>query len=169
VFHETYGYLGAEGVVSVIWSESILAELERVLRSKRRMPGYVAAVTGFVRAGFAGGRVESHPVLGAPYVVDHGDAYVAATAIAAGVDGIVTLNIRGFRADLLKEHGVVLLNPTDHLGALADAFPLETARALERQAAGNPRFESAADLLDLFAKRGFEQLASNLRRALNST
>ena len=38
VFHETYGYLGAEGVVSVMWFESILAARRSPFTFGRQAP-----------------------------------------------------------------------------------------------------------------------------------
>jgi predicted nucleic acid-binding protein len=92
VHHETYGRLGAEGVVIVIWSEEILAELERILIEHGRSPRHAEAVCNFVRAGFPGSHVEPKSEAGAAFVSDTADAHIAAVALTGRAEAIVTRN-----------------------------------------------------------------------------
>jgi hypothetical protein len=68
IYHETYGYLGAETVVDVVYSETILDELRRVLHEHGRTAVHADAVWGFVRAGFPDGLVEPDPAEGIAFV-----------------------------------------------------------------------------------------------------
>ncbi len=166
IYHETYGYLGAESVVDVIWSEAILSELHRVFVERGRSAAYAEAVCGFVRAGFADGQVEIDDTVGAAYVTDPGDAHVAATAIAGAAEAIITRNHRHYRIAELAAHGVAVIDPTDHLIAIAEHYPQETATAITRQAAASASLRTPAALLDLFEARGHDRLANGLRRTL---
>ena len=169
VYHETYGRLGAEGVVVVIWSEEILAELERVLIEHDRDPRYAEAVCSFVRAGFPDSQVEPRSEDGAGFVSDPADAHVAAAALAGRAEAIVTRNRADFRAAELLELGIAVVDPVDHLTATADAYPTETRSAMIRQAAASTPARTPAELLDLFRERGHDQLAEGLGRSLACT
>jgi predicted nucleic acid-binding protein len=166
VYHETYGRLGAEGLVVVVWSEAILAELERVLRDHGRSGGYAAAVCGFVRTGFPDSRVETTVAVGRELVDDPADAHVAAAALAASAEAIITRNRRDYRREELERRGVAILDPVDHLTAIAETYPVETRAALTRQAAASQPPRTPAGLLDLFRSVGHSALAGGLQRAL---
>jgi predicted nucleic acid-binding protein len=153
VYHETYGRLGAEGVVIVIWSDAILAELERVLIEHGRSPRHAEAVCNFVRAGFPGSHVEPKSGGGAAFVSDTADAHIAAAALAGRAEAIVTRNRLDYRATELLELGIALVDPVDHLTATADAYPKETRSAIIRQAAASTPPRTPAELLDLFRER----------------
>jgi predicted nucleic acid-binding protein len=114
VYHETYGRLGAEGVVIVIWSEEILAELERVLIGHGRSPRHAEAVCNFVRVGFPDSQVESKSEEGAGFVSDPADAHVAAAALAGRAEAIVTRNHLDYRTPELLELGIAVVDPVDH-------------------------------------------------------
>ena len=168
VYHETYGRLGAEGVVIVIWSEEILAELERVLIEHGRSPRHAEAVCNFVRAGFPDSQVEPKSEDGAGLVSDPADAHVAAAALAGRADAIVTRNRLDYGAAELLQVGIALVDPVDHLTATADAYPTETRSAIIRQAAASTPARTPTELLDLFRERGHVQLAESLGRSLAS-
>lgn len=168
VYHETYGRLGAEGVVIVIWSEEILAELERVLVEHGRSPRHAEAVCNFVRAGFPDSKVEPRSEDRAGFVSDPADAHVAAAALAGRAEAIVTRNHLDYRAAELLALGIALVDPVDHLTATADAYPTETRSAITRQAGASTPPRTPAELLGLFRGRGHEQLADGLERSLAS-
>jgi predicted nucleic acid-binding protein len=168
VHHETYGRLGAEGVVVVIWSESILAELERVLIAHGRSPRHAEAVCNFVRLGFPKSQVEPTSDQGAGLVRDPADAHVAAAAVVGRAEAIVTRNRLDYRAAELLELGIAVVDPVDHLTATADAYPRETRSAIIRQAAASTPARTPEELLDLFRERGHERLAEGLGRSIAS-
>ena len=166
VHHETYGRLGAEGVVAVIWSEAILAELERVLIEHGRSPTHAEAVCNFVRVGFPESQVEPASDEGAAFVRDPADAHVAAAAIVGHAEAIVTRNRLDYREAELLDRGIRVVDPVDHLIATADTYPRETRSAIVRQAAAATPPRTPAELLDLFRKHGHERLADGLERSI---
>jgi predicted nucleic acid-binding protein len=166
VYHETYGRLGAERVVVVVWSEAILAELERVLRRHERSAAYAAAVCGFVRAGFPDSRIETADDVGRALVDDPADAHVAAAAITGGVEAIATHNRRDYREDALSSRGIAVIDPVEHLTSIAAHYPAEAQAALARQAAATRPQRTLAQLLDLFRALGHEALADGLGEAV---
>ena len=167
IYHETYGYLGAEAVVRVLWPDPILEELHHALTQQGRTTAHAEAVCGFVRAGFAEDQVETDGTDGTPYVTDPGDAHIAAAAIAGNAEAIITRNHRHYRTSDLAAHGIAVIDPTDHLVAIANYYPQDTGMAIERQAAASSVLRSPAALLDLFEARGHAGLADGLRRALS--
>ncbi|WP_165228120.1 PIN domain-containing protein [Aquisphaera insulae] len=95
---------------------------------------------------------------------DPDDRHVLAAAIHAGVENIVTFNLRDFPEEQTRPHGVIAIPPDDFLVRLLDGFEDEVCRAVQSQRAllKNPPKTTAQHLATL-EKIGLMQAASLLR------
>jgi hypothetical protein len=111
------------GLIEPIWSARLLDEWQR---TAARQGGAVDAalaqgeIAG-LRARFPAAQVDAGPAgsdgpdgaggAGGLWLPDRGDIHVLATAIAAGADTIVTMNLRDFPRAELAPHGVAAVHP----------------------------------------------------------
>ena len=111
------------GLIEPIWSARLLDEWQR---TAARQGGAVDAalaqgeIAG-LRARFPAAQVDAGPEapdgvggaggVGGLWLPDRGDIHVLATAIAAGADTIVTMNLRDFPRAELAPHGVAAIHP----------------------------------------------------------
>lgn len=159
--------LDDNAVHEIAWSEHLLAEWERVIvREGARTPAAAAKLAAAIREAFAERCIPeaayTHLVADAPSS-DPDDRHHIAAAIAAGVDVIVTWNLRDFPAEPLAQHGIAVQTPDTYLCELLDtdrepvmetlAFmaqskrrpPMTRTNLLERlDRAGVPGFATAA-------------------------
>lgn len=139
-----------EALCLVYWSARILEETRVALIRNGIMPEERA--TYLIRAmqdafpetlvegyEYQIGRVRNHP----------DDRHVAAAALHAGVDAIVTFNLRHFPEDALAPHGLHALHPDSFLLDLLMNNREAMIALLERQAAGRRRpARTAIQILD---------------------
>ncbi|MGH3755387.1 MAG: PIN domain-containing protein, partial [Pseudonocardiaceae bacterium] len=67
---------------------------------------------------------------------DPGDRHVAAVAVAAEADAIVTLNARDFRGAVLASHGIRILTPAELVTHCLDDLPERVLHAVSEIRAG---------------------------------
>lgn len=119
----------AQGFYQVYWSETILDEALRNLVSDRRMTEDNAArLVAAMRRAFPEAEVTDHEALIPSMRNDEKDRHVAAAAVKAGAQVIVTSNTRDFH-DLPS--GIDVQTPDDFLCNLFDLDPPHMMGVLE--------------------------------------
>jgi predicted nucleic acid-binding protein len=123
----------AEGLFQPYWSEQILDEVERNLVSKGTISHEQAArLRRAMTSAFPESMVTGHEALIAAMSNHEGDKHVAAAALRAGAQVIVTSNLKDFRT--LPE-GIEAQAPDDFLCNLFDLAPETMVGLVESQAA----------------------------------
>jgi hypothetical protein len=120
------------------WSEEILAELARNLVADRDTvgPEKAARLLAAMRRHFAEAEIRDFDEL-IPLMTNHPkDRHVLAAAVHAGVNVLVTDNLRHFRLAALDPHGIVALSADEFLTQLFDSDPDQMTQLLINQAAG---------------------------------
>lgn len=155
--------LAEEGAYRLLWSEEVLSELERNLADRI---GFDAAArrVSLMREAFPDAAVGAYQNLEAEMPVDDGDRHVAAAAVHARAEVIVTANLRHFPAAPLSAFHVQPRHPDDFLldqldlypdlvvyclEELADSYehpPLTFGQILDRLALDVPRFTAEVRL-----------------------
>ena len=130
---DTLLWIAHAEVYQPLWSEEILDELRRSVLA--RLPN--ADIDGRIadmREAFPEASVSGYESLTADLTNDPGDRHVLAAAIAGEAPIIVTTNLRHFRPEACRPHGIEAQHPDEFLvNALKlDAEPV--VRALGRQA-----------------------------------
>ena len=170
VLYELLGRLALQQrLLTLIWSDELLAEAERVLTERKPLPASVAAQwVGYLRGAFPHERVD----LGtAPADVelssltrDSDDEHICALAVAGGADLLLTFD-SGYVHDQLRGHGVVVLDPDTYLTALLAQEPdavLASVTATARVWGGG---RSVGELTEALARARAEQFSERLRVA----
>ncbi|MGC9961220.1 MAG: PIN domain-containing protein [Acidimicrobiales bacterium] len=148
--------LAALDAFDVRWSETILEELRRnvvadspqldaarfsshtLAEMRRHFPEAVVSVG---QADIDG--LDNHPK----------DRHVAAVAVKAGADAIVTINMRDFRSRILEAGGVSVVTPGQLVEAVLDEAPELVSYALRRMSSRwtNPP-HSISEIVELLAR-----------------
>jgi predicted nucleic acid-binding protein len=122
------------GLYQLYWSEEIIDEACRNLVGDRRMePAGAARLRGAMTAAFPEAMVADYESLVASMRNAPEDRHVAAAAVKAGAQVIVTMNLRDFR-DLPE--GIEAKSPDEFLCDLFDLNPAVFVELLREQAAG---------------------------------
>lgn len=138
----------------VVWSERILAEVERnVLADNADIDPerFRRHTLGAMRAAFPDATAEplAEDELDATDI-DPGDRHVVAAAVAAGADAIVTINVRHFPAAALNPVGIAVLTPgflLDMLETLQPSLVDQALDAMSRRWKNPPR--TSGEILNL--------------------
>ena len=160
--------LSEDGVHTVVWTDALLDEWERVIVDQhRRSPATAAAITAAIRGFFADSKVEladyQHLVDEMPGR-DADDHHHSAAAIAGGASVLLTHNRADFPAKPLARRGLRVADPDTYLCELADEWPDEVDATMARLAGEKERpAKSAAELLDDLAHAGVTRFAAKLR------
>jgi predicted nucleic acid-binding protein len=127
----------AAGLYRAHWSEQLLEEVERNLAEDFVGPERAASLVRRLREYFPEAALprERYESLIEAMTNHPKDRHVLAVAVAAGVDVIVTRNLRDFPAQALEPHGVEAQSPDDFLVNLFDLDPTLMVRLIESQAA----------------------------------
>lgn len=123
-----------------LWSEEILAEVERNLIGKFGVPAEKASRRlGRMRAAFPHAVVEGYEAL-VPAMTNHSkDRHVAAAAVRGGAALIVTANLGDFPAEALSQYDIQAVHPDDFLQDQLDLWPEATIACLSTQRKGYTR------------------------------
>ena len=153
-----------------LWSEEILAELERNLVSKGKTTAVRARkrVTR-MREHFPDALVEHYEDLIPTMTCDAKDRHVAAAAVRSNAELIVTFNLKDFPVTALRGYDLEAISPDDFLLDQLDLFPEITLECLRQQAADydNPKI-TAFDLLETLEKIGLPHFTSAVKDRLNA-
>jgi predicted nucleic acid-binding protein len=130
--------LAAEaGLYRVHWSADILDEVQRTLISDGMATFDQAAKRlAAMRHAFPGAMVVEYQAMIDQMTNHPKDRHVAAAAVAAGANVIVTSNLRDFPQASLVPYGILAKSPDDFLIDLDDSAPALLTRIVVRQAAG---------------------------------
>lgn len=126
-----------------LWSEAILAEVERNLVDKFGQSREKATRRlRHMRSAFPNAAVDGYEELAAAMKNHPKDRHVAAAAVRGGAALIVTANLRDFPPESLEHHDIVAIHPDDFLQDQLDLDPAVTVACLRRQRAEyvRPRF-----------------------------
>jgi predicted nucleic acid-binding protein len=170
VLYELLGRLALQQrLLTLVWSDGLLAEAERVLTERKPLPPAVAAQwVGYLREAFPHERVDlsTSPadVELSSLTRDSDDEHVCALAVAGGADLLLTFD-SGYVHEQLRAHGVVVLDPDTYLTALLVEEPdavLASVTATARAWGGG---RSVGELTEALARARAERFAARLRTA----
>ena len=153
----------ATGAFEPLWSARILEEWRRAARHLGEGRGVVAAgEIALLRARWPAAEVAPGDE-GAVSLPDPSDRHVLAAAVAAGADGLMTLNARDFPVRTLAAHGIERLDPDATLARMAGP---KVAAVVEATRAEAERLSGALwERRRLLKKAGLPRLARALDRA----
>lgn len=153
-----------------LWSDEILAELERNLVSKgKATPVQARKRVNLMRKHFPDALVEHYEDLLPSMTCDPKDRHVAAAAVRSNAELIVTFNLKDFPVTTLRAYDLEALSPDDFLLDQLDLFPEITLSCLHRQAAdyNNPRM-TVAELVDALERVGLPLFTAAVRDRLTA-
>lgn len=105
----------------VLWSEAVLAEVERVHRDRLNWPeDLVKYFQGEVRRAFPDAIVKGYEPLLSAVQNDPKDHHVLAAAIQGQASAILTFNLKDFPEEALAPWGIQAAHPQDYLLTLYD-------------------------------------------------
>lgn len=130
--------LAALGAYSVRWSEEVLVELRRSVTE--RYPdidpqGFESSTIAAMRTAFPDAVVVGWEDVLDQMDNDPGDRHVAAAAVTAEADTIVTLNIRHFAGQALQDRRIRVVTPGTLVGEILDDLPERVVDAVAEMAA----------------------------------
>jgi predicted nucleic acid-binding protein len=147
--------LAAAEAYDLVWSERILEEARRNLVADGRATAEGAQrLVDAMREAFDGAAVDDAVIGRLKHAMgcDSKDNHVAAAAVAAGAELIITSNLKDFSAEALDPLGIEAVSPDDFLDVLFHISPAATVDLLRRQAADlrNPpmTFDEVLDRLE---------------------
>lgn len=116
-----------------------LTEDEPIAQRSADAAAAIAAIAAAIREFFADGRIPESTYCDLVDRIDGpdpDDRHHMAASIAAGVENPVTWDRSDFPVDLLRPHGISVVDPDTNLCTLLDDFPDEVTAATVRLAAG---------------------------------
>jgi len=127
----------SSGLIEVVWTDELLAELERVLFEKKGVqPVQARAITKRLSEWAPAGRVDPsryRQSLGGLIGPDQSD-HVHAAAARVAADVLLSNNLSDFPAD--DVHPCRLATPAQLFGELGATYPVEFARVLRESSLG---------------------------------
>src|SRR5437879_5880198 len=94
-------------------------------------------------------------------VTDPNDVHVAALALAAGCETLITANISNFRAPALRAEGIAVVVPDAFLTELYQENPEDMITAIEAQVTGRMAYPTTLhDILSLLYRAGCSGFAT---------
>jgi predicted nucleic acid-binding protein len=170
VLYELLGRLALQQrLLTLVWSDELLGEAERVLTARKALPVAVAARwVSYLREAFPQKRVDPDALeadvdLGS-LTSDPDDEHGCALALAGGAELLLTFD-HGYQRAALEAFGITVLDPDTYLtGLLAeepDAVLTSVSSTARAWGGGRP----VGELVDALARAGAEQFAEHLRAA----
>jgi predicted nucleic acid-binding protein len=173
VLYELLGRLALQQrLLTLIWSEELLAEAERVLTERKPLPAAVAAQwVGYPREAFPHERIDLST---APADVELGsltrdsdDEHVCALAVADSADLLLTFD-RGYVHERLQARGVEVLDPDTYLTELLAEEPEAVLASVATTARAWGGGRSVGELTEALARARAEQFVERLRVVASS-
>lgn len=130
ILNDLFLRLAEEGAYRVLWSEQVLLELRRNL-AERVGDEPASRRVEAMRRSFPDAAVDGYQHLEKRMPVDAGDRHVAAAAVHAGAEVIVTANLRHFPAEALSAFAIQPRHPDDFLLDQLDLYPDIVTRCLD--------------------------------------
>ncbi|MBS1870025.1 MAG: PIN domain-containing protein [Actinobacteria bacterium] len=173
VLYELFGRLAIEHeVLSLIWSDELLREAQRVLIDRKPLPPPSAERwVSYLRSAFPEGRVDLRALpVGvdlSSLTSDADDEHVCALAVAGDANLLVTFD-HGYDRTTLRTHGVEIAEPDEFLSDLLNEQPSIARAVIETQAAVWGGGRSADELVDALARARVTRFAARLRTLLEA-
>lgn len=162
--NDTLLRLAEAGAYRVLWSEGVLAELERNL-ADRVGQGAAERRVSAMRAAFPEAAVSGYEDLIPAMSCDPKDRHVLAAAVRGGAEVLVTFNTKDFPAASLAPHSVCVVHPDDFLLDQLDLHPFAVRAALTSQIADGHRPPlTVPQLLGILGRSGVTQFAAQAGR-----
>ncbi|MBB4914041.1 PIN domain-containing protein [Streptosporangium saharense] len=164
--------LTEDAVHTLVWSDHLLAEWERVIvRERQRSAPAAAGISAAIREFFADSRVPDDDykhLLAQMEGPDPDDCHHMAAAVAGRVRVLVTWNLADFPAAFLARYGVTVADPDAYLCSLLSRSPREVLGVLRRMAAGKRRPPmTTIDLVGALDRAGVTLFARSARDRLD--
>lgn len=160
--------LAAVDALEVRWSEEILREVTRAVTS--RYPDiapdkFEATTIAAMRAAFPEAVVDGWERAVGEMDNDEGDRHVAAAAAVAGVEAVVTFNVRHFEGSVLPARGIAVVEPGALVVALIEELPDSVVHAVVEMAKRKRHPPMTPDeILDSLSRHpGFDAVVMRLR------
>lgn len=134
--------LAASNLYLPYWTARIHDEwIRNVIHNRPDLsPTAFARIRAQMDAHFAGALVTGSEALEGQFEgVHEDDRHVAAAALKAGADRIITQNLKDFPGEALQPHGIVAIHPDDFICDLIRMDPVTTRSALEAHRVGLQR------------------------------
>jgi predicted nucleic acid-binding protein len=170
VLYELLGRLALkQRLLTLIWSDELLAEAERVLAARKSLPAAVAAQwVGYLREAFPRERIDLGTLdagadLGS-LTSDPDDEHVCALAVAGGAELLLTFD-HGYQRAELQALGVAVVDPDAYLTDLLAEEPGAVLASVEATARAWGGGRPVVELVDALARAGAELFAAHLRAA----
>lgn len=165
--------LSQDRIHTLLWSERLLAEWERVIvREQHRSPQAAAAITAAIREYFPDNGVteaDYKPLLAELEGPDPDDLHHAAAAAAGRATTLITWNLADFPAATLGPLGITATDPDSYLCSLLERDPAEVTATLRRMAAEKRRPPmNTSDVLDALVRAGVPVFAGRARHLLDT-
>lgn len=162
------------GVHEILWSEDLLAELDRVWERERKAGRRVPSV-GAAQAALAGVRA-TFPDSEAPPDAyrdiaeqmpgdDPDDRLHIAAAVAGSATHLLTNDDAGFPADRIAELGPIVVSADQYLAAAVEEFPDDMTAIVRAMVERRRRHEPDLDV-DILLRRWYQHGLTALVRAL---
>jgi predicted nucleic acid-binding protein len=163
--------LTEDAVHTVIWSDHLLEEWERVIvREQHRSASAAARISAAIREFFADTRVPEDDykhLLDRLVGPDPDDRHHMAAAIAGRAQTLVTWNLADFPAATLSPYELTVTDPDTYLCSLLAQSPHEVVAALARMAAGKRRPPmTGVDITHALERAGVPVFARRARNRL---
>ena len=171
VLHELLGRIATElRLLTLVWSDELLAEAERVLLERKDLPAAAARRwVRYLRDAFPDERIDLADLPAgvdpSRLTADRDDQHICALAIAGHADLLLTFD-RGYLREPLGEHGVRVLDPDEYLCVAFDQESSALIRLLRAQASVWGGGRPIEDLLAAIERAGAPELARRAREAL---
>ena len=159
--------LSERGLYRVLWSDEILAELERALKPRVPDASRVDHLISQMRRACPEAAVHSYEHRIDAMTCDSGDKHVLAAAVEGQAEAIITFNTDDFPPESTNPHGIDVLHPDDFLLDLHDLYATRVEAVLSEQAADNRKPPQTTEtLLDALQIAGAPKFAAVLRSRL---
>jgi predicted nucleic acid-binding protein len=163
--------LTEDAVHEVVWTETLLAEWERVIvRQHHRSAEAAASITAAIREFFPESRISEEtyaPLVASMPGDDPDDRHHMAAAISGRARMLVTWNLADFPAEPLAALGLRVIDPDQYLCELLDQLPQEVTATVVRLAGEKRRPpKTPTDLVNDLAKAGVVTFADRLHATL---
>lgn len=170
VLYELLGRLALQQrLLTLIWSDELLVEAERVLAARKPLPAAAAAQwVGYLREAFPRERVDLDTLeagvdLGS-LTSDPDDEHICALALAGDAELVVTFD-HGYQQAELAALGVSVLDPDAYLSGLLAEESGAVLASVEATARAWGGGRSVDELLEALARAGAGKLAARLGAA----
>jgi predicted nucleic acid-binding protein len=171
VLFELFGRAAATaGLLTLLWSDELLAEAKRALIERKPLTVAVAdRWVGYLSQSFPDGRVEiaARPpgVDLSSMTADPDDEHVCALAVAGRADLLIAFD-RGYLNEPLFAHGVHVIEPDEFLAGAFEEHPTTLQQILDEQTSSWGGGRPLLELLDALERARAGRFVALVRAAL---